>query len=1498
MKKIAILLLSLALLLTGLSLISEEADAAEVGPPGTPTGVGGVGYIDVSWTAAPGTPLYYYIYSNVVMGTGPGEGSYMSGSAQGNQLTYQQTHRCEPGTPSPLTPGYSMYFQVSAYYGGSEFQYSAWVGPFTSVGYPGAPTALACSNDAGNVSLSWSAPASLGGGTISNYTIYRSTTSGTEVELATTSGSATSFTDLTVGGGQTYFYKVAAFNGYIGPKSNEGSVTVPPGKPAETQNLVCTPGENSIMLTWDAPGNNGGSVITHYNIYRSTTSGSESLIGSTTDAGLLYEDDTVELGETYYYQVAAVNSNGVGHKCPEISITFATFPSAPLNLQGVMGSGKITLTWEAPVSDGGIPITYYDINRLNESDGLGWVEQFDYVEGGIHSYNDTYVQLGNRYQYSVMACNNVTYPYIDGPKSNTITVNYALAPSEPFTVNLAPGAGTILVSWNAPNSTGGSPIEAYWIFWGTSPGAHTNSASSGLLTSYTITGLARNTTYYIAVAANNSDARGPYSSEVHAQTPTVPGAVEDLMIISDDGQTTLSWTPPSSNGRSGITYYCIYRGISAGSETYLVGNTGANCTWIDRPLINGHTYYYSVHAHNAVGAGSNVTYSIVPATTPGSPTNIHAIGGLFKITVTWNQPVAIGGGILNYQVYRGSTWGDATLHTTVGNVTTYDDTVGMNETWSYWVLGQNWAGVGSRSGQAMATSFSLPNAPAISAVTSGNGYVNLVWSAPSFTGNTPLTGYQVYRSASPGAESLLSDAGLVLSYNDTTAINGNTYYYVLKAVNVVGEGLPSDEVSATLPGLPTAPLDIWVNGGIGQISLQWSAPLYMGGGIQHYLVYRSLDGDERLLDTIGNVTNYVDTTAEIGVVYGYRIAASNLAGEGPLSVQVQESTIYQPNAPWMFTATPELGYVHLAWASSTNDGNSVLLGYRIYRAVDDGSKTLLKEVAAERPRGGSLMSRLLTYDDRAVVNGTNYSYAITSFNVGYESPLSGNATAIPYNTPSAPTGVTVTGGLRNVTISWSAPAHDNGASVTGYWISFQAYAGGETSYIDAGLAMSHLFLGLENATAYSVRVLAYNIAGNGSYSDIISGMTFGPPYAPTISLTSGDGWVNVSWSTPSSDSTVLGYKLYRGIATGELTPYQTLGPLTFFNDSSLVNGLGYIYKVQAISSLGLGEMSGELSATPSAAPTAPTGVIAIRGNSNVSLSWTAPSNDGGSVISGYALYCGSAEGSETYRIAVSGTKFTFDGLTNGLPYFFRVAAVNVRGNGTLSSVATATPATVPGLPADITATPAVGKVALSWSAPLGNGGLTIEGYNVYRGTTAGTMVKIANVTLLKYTDESGVQGIEYWYKVSCSNAEGEGAGISVSATSLYPPPAPTSVNIERSGSSAVIKWDMPVANATSGPVSSFAIYRIDASGNEVLIAMVNDSEARTYTDTTAPDGTANYRVQAVYGDLAGFEASQSTGVTLPAKAAGTDLFLPIAALLAFAAILVLFLVARRRKKEQ
>ena len=122
-------------------------------------------------------------------------------------------------------------------------------------------------------------------------------------------------------------------------------------------------------------------------------------------------------------------------------------------------------------------------------------------------------------------------------------------------------------------------------------------------------------------------------------------------------------------------------------------------------------------------------------------------------------------------------------------------------------------------------------------------------------------------------------------------------------------------------------------------------------------------------------------------------------------------------------------------------------------------------------------------------------------------------------------------------------------------------------------------------------------------------------------------------------------------------------------------------------------------------PGPPTGLTGSPGNGQVSLSWTAPANNGGVEISGYRVYRGTTSGGET-PVTTGGcsglaavTSCTDTGLTNGQRYFYQVSAVNAVGEGNKSNEATAMPTSGSCPPAQLLGNPGfeTGKAA-PWSA--------------------------------------------------------------------------------------------------------------------------------------------------------------------------------------------------------
>ena len=123
--------------------------------------------------------------------------------------------------------------------------------------------------------------------------------------------------------GTTYFYQVSAVNAVgEGARSVERSAapTAPSTEPGAPQNLTASPhASKGINLAWSAPTSNGGSPVTQYRIYRSTSPGQETLLTSVSATTLTYRDSSTRRGTRYYYVVRAVNAVGVGPPSAEVT---------------------------------------------------------------------------------------------------------------------------------------------------------------------------------------------------------------------------------------------------------------------------------------------------------------------------------------------------------------------------------------------------------------------------------------------------------------------------------------------------------------------------------------------------------------------------------------------------------------------------------------------------------------------------------------------------------------------------------------------------------------------------------------------------------------------------------------------------------------------------------------------------------------------------------------------------------------------------------------------------------------------------------------------------------------------------------------------------------------------------------------------------------------------------------------------------------------------------
>jgi alpha-tubulin suppressor-like RCC1 family protein len=472
-------------------------------------------------------------------------------------------------------------------------------------------------------------------------------------------------------------------------------------------------------------------------------------------------------------------------------------------------------------------------------------------------------------------------------------------------------------------------------------------------------------------------------------------------------------------------------------------------------------------------------------------------------------------------------------------------------------------------------------------------------------------------------------------------------------------------------------------------------------------------------------------------------------------------------------------------------------------------------------------------------------------------------------TPDLPTGVSATSSIGEATVSW-VPAGAEGSAV----ISYTATAHDQTSpgANGDGTTCTYIvitpevdscsFSGITAGDSYTFTVSATNSIGTGSASEPSNpAVPLGPPSAPTQVIASvGLSAVRLTWAGPTSDG--------GSPVTGAVVRYSSDGGLSWTSpdscssvwESCLVTGLTggttYTFEVAWVNSVGTGSFSQGLSATPSGPPSAPSGVSAASGNGTVSLSWTAPSSNGGLAITGYAVSyspnSGTTWSTATSDTASTSTSYTVTGLTNGTAYVFDVAAINAAGTGSYSTTSTAvTPSTVPGAPTGATATAGSSQASVTWTAPASTGGSAITGYTVT--STPGSLSCTTATTACTVTGLTN--GTAYAFAVVATNADGTGlasapsTSIIVGETPAITSSSTASFTTGTAGSFAVTTAGTPVpALSEAGTLPGGLSFHDNGNGTATL------------SGTPGVGGTSSISITATNG--VGANATQTLSISV------------------------------------
>ena len=276
------------------------------------------------------------------------------------------------------------------------------------------------------------------------------------------------------------------------------------------------------------------------------------------------------------------------------------------------------------------------------------------------------------------------------------------------------------------------------------------------------------------------------------------------------------------------------------------------------------------------------------------------------------------------------------------------------------------------------------------------------------------------------------------------------------------------------------------------------------------------------------------------------------------------------------------------------------------------------------------------------------------------------------------------------------------------------------------------------------------------------------PSAPTVGrATTSNLRMIVSFSAPRStggtDVTNYEYSLDGGSTWVTPNPPVTTSPLVV---TGLTDGTEYSVQLRAVNSVGSGAASASTLATPVTTAGAPVIGSITAGDQQVSVSFSAPSSNGGTDVTNYEY---STDGGLTWALpnsAVTTSPLVITGLTNGTEYSVQLRAVNSVGSGAASASTLATPVTLPGEPDISLAHPISDGAVIYFTEPTSNGGSHVTAYE-YSTDGGSTWVRpAASVTSSPLVITALTNGTEYSVRLRAVN--GVGFGIASSVVKVTP----------------------------------------------------------------------------------------------------------------------------------
>ncbi|AGL14729.1 fibronectin type III domain-containing protein [Actinoplanes sp. N902-109] len=647
----------------------------------------------------------------------------------------------------------------------------------------------------------------------------------------------------------------------------------------------------------------------------------------------------------------------------ELTFNGLAAPGAPTAVSATPGDSEATVSFTAPDSDNGSPITSYTVTA-SPGGGTKTCPGSPCVVTGLSN--------GTSYTFTVHAT-NANGDSVESSASDAVTP--AVQPGAPGDVEAVAGDAKASVSFAAPGSTGGSPITSYTVT--ASPGGSTKTCPGSPCV---VTGLSNGTSYTFTVHATNAIGDSVESAASAAVTPVgKPGVPGDVSATPGDSQASVSFAEPGSGG-SPITAYTVT--ASPGGST----KTCPASPCVVTGLSNGTAYTFTVHATNAEGdsAESSASAAVTPAAKPGAPGDVVAVAGNGAATVSFATPSTTGGSpITGYTVTSAPGGITATCPASLCEVT------GLTNGTSYTFTVRAANAIGdsvASAASAAVTPVGPPGVPTGVTATPASGQASVRFTAPASTGGSPITGYTV--TATPGGATATCAASPCVV---TGLSNGTSYTFTVRATTALGNSPESVASAAVVPAVPPVPSAsvpgvpgaVTATAATTSIRVSFGKPEDGGSAVTAYEI--SLNGGTSwtTLEAGGNPVTGTASGLRAGTRYSVSVRAVNAMGAGAASSPVTVTTL--PASPDKPTASAGTSSVTVSWPAAADE---TVTGYTVR--------------AEPGPATCSTSSRTETSCVIGAAAGTSYTYTVIAHSPQGDSVASSTSEPVVAEFPEVP----------------------------------------------------------------------------------------------------------------------------------------------------------------------------------------------------------------------------------------------------------------------------------------------------------------------------------------------------------------------------------------------------------------------------------------------------------------------------------------------------------------